>query len=390
MNSELEFDDLAPRVTRFAAVVGVAGLVGGIGCALIAEDGAARLLRAYLVNYGYFLSLSLGALFFVLLQHLTRSGWSVVVRRLGETVACNVLPLAVLGIPLLVWSRHLYPWADPEVAHGLPDGKRLWLEAFAVRAVVCFVVWVLLARFFFLTSVRQDATGDVGLTLRMQRISAPAMLAYAVTVTFFAFDLLMSLDPNWYSTIFGVYYFAGGVVGFFALLTLLAMAAQRAGKLTHAITAEHYHDLGKLVLAFTVFWAYIAFSQYMLIWYANIPEETQWLIRRQTGGWAVVSLLLLFGHFAVPFLVLISRPAKRHKGLLAAAAAWVLLMHWVDLHWLVMPGATGRALPDVFEICCLVGLGGLFLAAAAYRLRDRSLIPQRDPRLAESLTFENV
>jgi len=201
----------------------------------------------------------------------------------------------------------------------------------------------------------------------------------------------MSLDPHWYSTIFGVYFFSGAFLAAIALLILVANAVQRAGLLRRVITREHYHDLGKFLFAFVVFWAYIAFSQYMLIWYGNIPEETEWFLRRQSNGWGWVGLALLFGHFLLPFVALLSRYPKRHKRLLVVAAAWVLAMHWVDMFWLVMPEASPGAFTfHVVDLTVLLGLGGLATAAFARALRDRALVPERDPRLIESLTFENA
>lgn len=394
-NEQRHVAEPAPRIIRVSLTLGAVGLVAGALTAMGDEEHAGRLYHAYLTNFAFFLSLSLGALFFVILQHLTRSGWSVVVRRLAECVAGNLLLLALLAVPILVGMHHLYHWTDAEAVaqDHLLHGKAVWLNTpfFIGRVVVYFLVWSLLARYFYRRSVRQDETGDVGLTLQMQRFSAPAMLLYAVTVTFAAFDLLMSLDPHWYSTIFGVYYFAGGVVGFFALLSLIAYLVQRSGRLTHAITAEHYQDLGKLVFAFVVFWAYIAFSQYMLIWYANIPEETGWFLRRQNPPWAGVGLTLLFGHFLIPFVLLIARGPKRRPAVLAMVSLWVLIMHWLDIYWLVVPQVSpDKAGVTLVDILCLLGIGGLFVAALVRRMSRQSLIPERDPRLAESRMFENV
>jgi hypothetical protein len=224
----------------------------------------------------------------------------------------------------------------------------------------------------------------------MERTSAPAMVAFAITLNFAAFDLLMSVDPLWCSTIFGVYVFSGGLVGFLALLSVVTGLLQRSGRLG-GVTDEHWHDLGKLVFAFTVFWAYIGFSQFMLIWYANIPEETVWFLQRTRGAWLGVSLLLLFGHFFLPFALLLPRFVKRSPKLFGPVAAWVLWMHFVDVYWLVMPKLSPDRLPiHLLDPLCAVGLGGFWLALAARRLRHVSLVPQRDPRLAESLAFENA
>jgi hypothetical protein len=387
--------ELGPRMVRGAGVVGLVGLGAAVLQAALTENGLERFFHAYLVNFCYFLSLALGALFFVMLQHVTRSGWSVVLRRLAEGMAATLPVLAVLVIPVLIGMHDLYHWthADALAEDPLLRWKRPYLNPpfFIIRVVVYFVVWAVLARFFLTTSARQDRTGDVRLTLRMQAVSAPGLVLFAVTVTFAAFDLIMSLDPHWYSTIFGVYYFSGSVVGFFALLALVVYLVQRSGRLAHAITIEHYHDLGKLIFAFIVFWAYIAFSQYLLIWYANIPEETRWYQYRQSGGWVAVSIALLFGHFVVPFLALISRHAKRRKGLLAAAAVWILLVHWLDVYQLVMPDADPlHVVPSFMALTCFIGIGGLCVAAAVFTLQKHALLPERDPRLRESMSFENV
>lgn len=391
-----QFGALGTTVFRAAGLIGLVGLAASVGLGFAQGDGLDRFYHAYLVSYAYWLTLSLGALFFVLLQHLTRSGWSVVVRRIAEAFMGTLPLLAVLVLPIIAGSHALYEWthADVEPGDSLLQWKKPYLNLtfFVARWIAYFVVWVGLSQYLWNRSRTQDRTGDPSLTLSMQWVSAPGMLLYAVTVTFAGIDLLMSLDPHWYSTIYGVYIFAGAVVGVLALLPVVLVLLQRAGRLTGTVTTEHYHDLGKLLFGFVVFWAYIAFSQYMLIWYANMPEETVWYLSRQTGDWTIVSLVLLFGHFVLPFLALVSRYPKRHKGLLAAAAVWLLAMHWVDVYWLAMPQAMpeGRVGLHWLDATCFVGLGGLWVAAAAYRLRAVPLVPQRDPRLPESVAFENT
>jgi hypothetical protein len=387
----------ATRVAACAGVIGVLGLAAGV--LLGRWAGWDVFFRSYLLNYCFVLSLALGALFFVLLQHLTRAGWSVSLRRLAEFVAATLPLLAVLFLPLLLplvtGMEGVWAWTSPDAvaqdASGVLRHKQPYLNVpfFIVRAVIYFAVWAGLARYFLRKSVAQDATGDPRLTLRMQWWSAPGTLLYALTVTFFAIDALMSLNPHWYSTIFGVYFFSGCVVGFFALLALLTYCVQRAGGLTQSVTAEHYHDVGKLAFGFVVFWAYIAFSQYLLIWYADIPEETAWYRPRQAAPWWIgVSLVLLFGHFVAPFVALLSRWPKRRKGLLAAAGAWLLAMHWLDLYYLAAPaGAAGLAATDV---ALFVGLGGVFVFAIVRRMTRYALLPARDPRLGEALALQNV
>lgn len=390
---------LAARALPVLAVVGLAALAVAVGLGAIRGDGFAYFLHSYLTNYCFVLSIALGALFFVLIQHATRAGWSVVVRRISEILAANVPVLIVLFLPILVpillGNHALYEWTDPALvaADHLLEHKSPYLNVtfFGIRCVLYFAVWWLLTRFFLRRSVEQDQSGDPSLTTRMERFSYPGLLLFAGTITFAAFDWLMSLEPRWFSTIFGIYYFSGAIVGGTATIILAAMALQAAGRLTLAVTTEHYHDLGKLLFGFVVFWGYIAFSQYMLIWYANIPEETMYYLLRQTNGWAAVSLALVFGHLLIPFFGLLPRAAKRRKGPLAFWCVWLLVFHWIDIYWLVMPNYAPEAGPPLglIDILLLVGLGCLYLASALRVVGERALVPVKDPRLGESLAFEN-
>jgi hypothetical protein len=389
---------LEGRAAKWAAIAGVTGLIGVIGSYALAsgrEGGLDELLQTYLVSFAFFLSLSLGALFFVMLQHVTRAGWSVVVRRVAEAMAANVWLMAVLAVPILLGVEHLYKWAKPGVAATDPlvAAKVGFLntEFFLIRIAVYFIVWSVLAWFFYSNSKRQDDSGDPALTRRMEVVSAPGIVLFALTLNFAAFDLLMSLDPHWFSTIYGVYYFASAVLLFFAVMPKIMMWFQMQGLLKHAVTVEHYHDLGKFMFAFTVFWAYIAFSQYMLIWYGNIPEETQWYLKRQTGDWTWVSLALLFGHFILPFLMLISRHVKRRPLPLAVIGVFVAVMCWVDMYWLVIPEfSPGVARFGVLDVLVYLGIAGIYSAVLVWRLGRTSLVPEKDPRLVESLAFENA
>jgi len=377
--------------------IGLALLGSGGAMAVLGKGGPQRFLQSYLLGFSFFLSLSIGALFFVLISHLTKAGWSVTLRRIGEDLASTLWLAALLFVPIVLGLDQLYVWARPDVvAHdAVLQSKAAYLNTtfFVIRWVIYFAVWIGLAQFFSRLSGQQDETGDPELTLRMERVSAPGMLLFAVTITFASFDLLMSLDAHWFSTIFGVYFFSGSTVSFFALLASVVLFLQRVGYVRRSVTIEHLHDVGKLTFAFVVFWAYIAFSQYLLIWYGNLPEETGWYQRRQEGAWAWASVALLVGHFFIPFLFLMSRHIKRRKSLLAAGAAWVLLMHVLDLYWLIMPqeqfDSAGHIPFHAFDLLCLAGFSLLFLAASEQAMRRRSLIPERDPRLAEAMVFEN-
>jgi hypothetical protein len=397
-NDKITMGPAAARLKGAGLGLGVLGLGAAVVVGGMVGDGWSRFLHSYLINFAYFLSLALGALFFVILQHLTRARWSVVVRRLAECVmgAFPVLLLLSFGLLLPLWmgNQGLYLWSRPDVVAGdhLLHAKAGYLDPgfFVVRILVCFAIWLGLSRWFFATSVAQDESRDPKLSDRMRVIAGPMMIVFAITTAVAAFDLLMSLYPHWFSTMFGVYYFAGAAVGIFALLSLMTIAMHRSGRLTKSITVEHQHDLGKLLFAFIFFWSYVAFSQFMLIWAGNLPEETEFFRPRMFSEWRYVSFALIFGHFALPFVGTISRNVKRRWWLLGAAATWMLLMHWVDMFWLVVPAFDHHHIRfHVTDLLCFVGMAGLFLAAVAHQLGRVKLIPVGDPALADSLRFEN-
>ncbi|MHB0957086.1 MAG: quinol:cytochrome C oxidoreductase [Pirellulaceae bacterium] len=384
--------------SRILIGMGVVILALALVFGFMRGDGLAYFLHAYLVSFCFYLSISLGGLFFVALQHASRAGWSVAVRRVAEILAANTLVMALLSLPIfvsLLWGNTaLYEWLDPELVatdHVLSAKKGyLNLPFFILRAVAFFAVWGALVWYFWRRSLEQDDSGDANLTLRMERVSYPALILFAVTITFAAFDWIMSLTPHWYSTIFGVYYFSGAVVGLLATMILILFALQKGGYLTTSVTLDHYHELGKLLFAFIVFWGYIAFSQYMLIWYANIPEETVWYLVRQQSGWIAVSLILVFGHLLIPFFGLMSRSVKRRPAVLAFWAVWMLVVHWVDVHYLIMPHLVKERFPvGPIDVCCVLGIGAIFVAGLLLFAGQRPLTPTRDPRLGESLGFEN-
>jgi hypothetical protein len=265
---------------------------------------------------------------------------------------------------------------------------------FYVRALFYFLVWGFLASRLLSFSVAQDTSKDPKLTVRAQRFAHPATYLYGITVTFAAFDWIMSLEPTWFSTIFGVYYFATGVVSSYAVIIVVTLALRNAGPLKGAVTPEHYHDLGKLMFGFLVFWAYIGFAQFMLIWYAALPEETTWYHNRwDFGPWAKVSMAILIGHFVVPFFWLISRNFKRNLGRLQIGAAILLVMHVVDIYWFVMPNYALGSNDFSFhwiDAVCLLGVGGTYAAFVFHRMTKSSLVPVGDPRLERSLHFQNA
>ena len=388
----------SPRIGSARLGVGLAAAGAGIGVAtlLITGDGA-RLAWSYLVAYMFALSVSLGALFFVLLHHLTGARWSTSIRRLAEVLMMNLWPLAVLFLPILYWMPSLFEWAGPIEAAGNPEllaHKAAYLNptAFTARAILYFAVWLGLATLMWRRSLEQDAAGRPESAASMRRWSAPGMILLGLTLTFASFDWLMSLDPYWFSTIFGVYYFSGAAVAIMAALILTAAAAGARGPMRPMITTEHFHDLGKLLFGFVIFWAYIAYSQMMLVWMANLPEETIWYHHRwQPGSWRAFGWFLLAGHFVLPFLVLLPRTVKRARVALALAAAWLLAFHYADLYWLAMPALDPGAVPfhPAADLGSAAALGLIFVGLTILRLSRRSPVPLRDPYLAESLTYRN-
>lgn len=380
---------------RIPAIGAAAAVIGAAGCALLGLANPKQFFFSWLVSFLFFLSLALGALFFVLIQYAAQGSWGIVLRRAGETVFAVIPVMAALFVPLLFGIHDLYEWSHHEAVakDALLQWKAPFLNVpfFLIRAAVYFAVWSFIALMYYRVSRRQDATGDPAHSARLRALAGPCIIVLAITQTFAAIDWIMSLTPHWYSTMFGVYFFAGSFVGFIALLSVLAVSMRGAGLLDTVVTPEHLHDVGKFLFAFTCFWAYIGFSQFFLIWYANLPEETVWFKARLEGSWKTVSVLLMVGHFVAPFLYLMGRAVKRRGWSLAAAGVWLLAMHFVDLYWQIMPTLHPAGVrPSLLDVAAFVTVGGCFVGAAAWLMRRQALIPVRDPRLAESLAFENA
>jgi hypothetical protein len=380
---------------RLPIIGAVAAVLGILACAILGAGDPKQFFFSWLVAFLFFLSLGLGALFFVLTQYAAQAGWGIVLRRIAETTFVTLPVMAVLFLPLLFGLHHLFEWSHADAAEhdALLRWKAPYLNVpfFLIRAAIYFGSWSFMAILYYRGSRGQDVTGDHAVSARLRRLAGPAIIVFALTQSFASVDWIMSLTPHWYSTMFGVYFFAGSFVGFIALLSVVAPAMRGAGLLNTVINAEHLQDVGKLLFAFTVFWAYIAFSQFFLVWYANLPEETTWFKARLEGSWMTVSLFLMAGHFVAPFFYLMGRSVKRRGSTLAAGGAWLLVMHYLDLYWQVMPTLHPEGFrPSVLDVAALLAIGGCFVAAASWLMRRQALVPLRDPRLAESLAFENV
>ena len=380
---------------RLPLIAGVAALPGLVACAILGPGNPKQFFFSWLVSFLFFMTLALGALFFVLIQYASQGGWGVVLRRIGETTFAMVPLMAILSLPVWLGLHHLYSWTVPGAAEhdALLRWKAPYLNVpfFLTRVALYFGIWSAIALLYYRGSRGQDATGDPAVSARLRRLAGPALIVLALTQSFAAIDWIMSLTPHWYSTMFGVYFFAGSFVGFIALLSVVVVAMRAAGLLDTVISPEHLHDVGKFLFAFTAFWAYIAFCQFFLMWYGNLPEETFWYKARMQGSWLTVSLFLMAGHFAAPFFYLMGRTVKRKGATLAAGGAWLLAMHFLDLYWQVMPTLHPEGFrPSLLDVAAFLAVGGCFAAAAGWLMRRQALVPIRDPRLAESLAFENV
>jgi hypothetical protein len=460
-----DFGRKTAKLSSIALIAGVVGIV--LAFALGYKDYFRRFYFAYLTGYGFVLALVLGAQFFVLTQHVTRAGWSVNVRRVAENIGALAPLMAVLFLPIffsvLIQKGDLYPWALPASAEARGEGthrpepaaanaqlaapedrvgfahsgaggdwphpeleaesdpgrghrtldegmlkKRAYLSplSWTGRAILYFIVWCAIGVYYRRHSVQQDIDGDVRHTVLMQKWSGLSIVALGLTLTFAAFDWFMSLDPHWYSTMFGVYYFAGCAVSIFAALAVIVFLMQRAGFLREAVTPEHYHDLGKYAFAFTFFWGYITFDQYMLLWYSSIPEEVTWMSRhgattghplglglavlalhRQWGAWAII---VLFGCFVVPFSGLLSRHPKRNPRVLVFFAAWILLFQFVNMIWIVSPELRVGFVVPIPEILALIGIGGIAAFVWLRYTASARVRPVNDPRVFESAAFVNI
>ena len=383
----------------FGGVLLVASVLGGF------TTDPTRFMNAYLIGWVFCIALALGALFFVMVHHLVRSHWVVVVRRIAEVTAASFPLLAVMGLPVVIsmlTSDHnpFHHWTHPHEGDALVEAKDVYLNVpmFLIRYVVYFGVWSLLGTKLYRLSLQQDAHPDERIPAKQRWWSALGVPLFAVTAAFAAFDFVMSVDPHWFSTIFGVYFFAGSYWTFVAFLAFTLAWLRRTGNLDEVVSANHYLDLGRWMLGFTVFWAYIAFSQYMLIWYGNLKEETVWFTHRMEHGWQYHSAALLVLHFIVPFFFLLFQGPKKNPKWLAFWAVWFFVMEWVDLHWLIMPVyttdvvAAGGHASTMGWMDAPTGLGLFLLFAGTiyWRLSRHPIVPVNDPRLGASIRYGHV
>ncbi len=390
---------LRDRVKPIAVPLGVRAMFGlllllGVGTFVIEfRSDPTRAYAAFLIGYWFFMALGLAGTFFTALHYLVGATWSVVVRRVAEAFS-SYLPMAfLLFLVLLLGIPHLYVWSTQLVSeggHALDPWKGRYLSTpfFAVRNIVILGLWCLFSWHFVRNSIRQDQTGDLNLTRSSIKASAVFILLFALTVTIAGFDLLMSLEPTWYSTIFGVYCFAGLWQAGLAAITIVVVLLRRQGALNGVINRFHYWDLGKYMFAFSVFWMYIAFSQFMLIWYANLPEEIEYMIHRTFTGWGGVGIALGTLKFVIPFFALMHQKAKENEVVLMTVAACILIGQWIDLYWLILPAFSPQAVVLGWtEIGITLGFLGLFGLCLVRFFSRHPVAAVGDPQFEASVRF---
>jgi hypothetical protein len=356
----------------------------------------ATVLAGYLVAFTYWVGIVVTATIWNAIFHASAAKWMIVLRRILEFGGASLPIFIPLFIPILLGMSILFPWVDPSramnaeqlelLSHKAPYLNVQW---FIIRAVIYFAVWWLVNDRLRRWSLKQDEVGGTELTRRMRRLGAGSLPFLALTITFASFDWLMSVDPFWISTIFGIYYFAGSFLSMMCVVAIVvAINVKNASGLGGAVTHHHLYNVGKLMLAFTAFWTYAAFSQFMLIWIANIPEESSWYVVRMKGGWTNVGIFLIAANFFIPFFTLLSRSLKFRPRGLAVVAVWLLVVHYVDIYWLVMPALfPAGPQPQLAHLAALVGVGGIAVATSLWRARGHYAIPMKDPNLSYSLRY---
>ncbi len=384
------------ETSRFAGLSVLLGLIAFVALALCGAGAAIdpkQLSYSWLFAFAFFFTLCAGCFFWTIVHHATDAEWSVVVRRQLENIAVLLAVLAVFFLPILFLRHHLYEWMNiPPGKEATLDSKRAYLnwDFFLLRTVIFLGFFIIASQLLRRFSVRQDKDGNPRFTIWMRKVAFASLPLFALCLTFGAFDWLMSLNYHWFSTMFGVYIFAGAAGSSMSLLVLVITALRSAGYLKDVVTMEHYHIMGKWMFAFCVFWAYIGFGQYMLIWYANMPEETQYFLTRNTESWWYLSVLLVIGRFFGPFAILLLRSIKKQPHQLCYVAGWIVFMQMLDMYLVVLPALHGTGIHlSVWDFFPLIGIGATLGFVYIRIVGKTSLFPVRDPRLIESLKLVN-
>ena len=386
-NVEYQKKDLPIKLSQLGWLLFSAGLFLGV-IGFFSDQH--RALLNYLMAYMFILSIGICALLLIALEYVGGADWSVPIRRVVEFLAAIIIFLPILVLPLIFNIHDIFHWAHKDIAAAdeILKGKSPYLNEtfFIIRVFAVLAIWGLFYFLLIRNSNTQDKTKDQFLTKKNIILSAIFIPFFAITITITAFDWLMSLEPHWFSTIFGVYFFSGSVVASLAAVTLFVVKLKENGYMHPKLVDDHLFSLGALQFAFINFWAYIAFSQYLLIWYANLPEENFWFLHRWENGWQYLSILLIIAHFIVPYAALLSQPAKMDPKRLKFISIWILFAHFIDLYWLVMPNVNGYYFSWIDIIVPLLAIGVIILIFN-YRANKSNLVPFGDPKLQKGLDF---
>lgn len=383
--------DLPASISKLGMGLLALGVVLGVVAFFVDHS---RAVFNYLIAFTFLISIGVGALFLIALDYTSGADWSVPIRRVVEFFAAIIPILAVLVIPLLFNVGELFHWSHPEAVaeDKILQGKSSYLNVtfFIVRVFALIGIWSLFYFFIVKNSKKQDTTRDQKLTTKNLRLSAIFIPIFAVTITISAIDWLMSIEPHWFSTMIGVYFFSGVVIAALAAVTLTTVLLKENGYLHPALTNDHLYSLGALLFAFINFWGYIAFSQYMLIWYADLPEETFWFMQRWEGSWSIFSIGLILIHFVVPYIALVSQPSKMNPKTLKFISVWLLFAHFFDLFWMVMPSvdelSAGYSISWI-DFVFPIAVTGLIILVFSNKVKKENLVPIGDPRLKRGLDF---
>jgi len=376
------------RVQRAGWLVGGVALIAAIFGAVTSPD---KFYQSYLMAYLLVLGLTLGSLGLLMLQHLTGGNWGIIIRRPLEAAAQNIWLVFLMFVPVVLGMNSLYrAWMDPELrkADPLSPLQQWYLTSggFLVRAVIYFAIWFALMWIFNRWSQRQDIDrDDRSLRRSFKLLAGPGIILYVVAMTFASIDWAMSLSPHWASTIYGFIFVAGQAVSAMSLMIAVVVLLSGSEPFAGILQKRHLHDLGKLLFAFNMLWAYFDFSQLLIIWSGNLPEEITFYRTRLSGGWGVVAVTVLVFEFAVPFLLLLSEDVKRNPRVISKLALWMIFMRLVDMFWTTRPELSARVLPTWLDIVVPVALIGLWVGFFARNLKQRPLLPLGDPKLEEAI-----
>jgi hypothetical protein len=376
------------QITRRALPIGAVLLVACLAGGYFSPD---QFYHSYLLGYIFVLNIAIGCMAVAMIQHLTGGNWGVLTRRLLEAGSRTMPLLALMFIPVLFGLKTLYPWARPEVmaTDHVVKLKELYLNVpfFIARAVAYFIIWSTIAYFLNKWSLEQDRTGDPAIVKRLARLSGGGLVLYGITITFAVIDWLMSMQPHWFSTIFGMIFMAGEGLSAFSFVILMLSWLVKREPLQAVVTRRHLIDLGNLMLAFVILWTYTSFSQFLLIWAGNLPEEISFYVPRFRHGWQYVAIGLLLFHFAVPFILLLQRSIKGKAARVGLLAMGLVAARWIDMYWLIAPTIHTSFYLSWMDVAAPLALGGLWLAAWASQLQKRPLLPLRDPLLQQALQY---